>query len=342
METRPIMRTRKVIALSLISAGAAFLFSGCPAQPPGPCVVARAAAGPFTGIGNPYATHYYFTAGSEVATGAGCAEADIAAQLQTGASTNGDFTGGVWAEAYGMVTAINKVTGIVPAEFGWTAQYLTTLNQLQDYVECTPENASLYQTLGVGGGADGGPCVDNPIVYGAFTTDTEDSNNTCTIAQSDAGTQVVNGVLVTYSIPSAVVYTNAAAGEGTQIQMKVTITRQTPTASCARSYTAIGLWPSALCNVNNDCNPLPQPGNTPPRPLGSGILTGIPLVCDLTLPGLDPTIVPSDAFCGTATPLPWISLTPSCGGGAKDNDGTNGSGNCFYTNASPTTFPYTQ
>jgi hypothetical protein len=340
METRPIMRTRKVIALSLISAGAAVLFSGCPAQPPGPCVVARAAFSPFGPPGTPYATHYYFVAGSQ--TG------DCTTDPTVAAWPPGDFTGGIFAEAYGEVTAIDKVTGLVPEEFGWTSTYGNN-NGLADYVECTPTNADLYaaQTPPIGGGADGGPCVDNPIAFGAFTTDTEDSNNTCVIAGSDAGTQVVNGVLVTYNFNKVLVYTNAAAGEGTQIQANVTMTRQSLTpgvAACTRSYVALGLWPATVCNVNNDCNAIPQPGLTPPRPLGSGILTNIPVFCDLTLPGSDPVIVPSASFCGTPTDQSYISLTPGCGGGDKDNNGVDipgSSGVCFFTNASPTSFPYT-
>jgi hypothetical protein len=327
------MRTRKVIALSLISAGAAVLFSGCPAQPPGPCVVARAAFSPFGPPGTPYVTHYYFVAGSDTA---GCTDPSIVWPA-------GDFTGGVFAEAYGMVTAVDKVTGLIPEEFGWTNTY-GNFNGLPDYVECTPTNADLYAANGVGGGADGGPCVDNPISFGAFTTDTEDSNNTCVIAGSDAGTQVVaDGTLVTYNYTKVLVYTNAAAGEGTQIQANVTMTRQSPTATCTRQYVAIGLWPAAVCNVDNDCNAVPQPSITPPRPLGSGILTGIPTVCDLTIPGMDPVIVPSSSFCGTPTDQSYISLTPGCGGGDKDNNGVDipgSSGLCFFTGASPTAFPY--
>jgi hypothetical protein len=283
METRPIMRTRKVIALSLISAGAAVLFGGCPAQPPGPCVVARTGAIAFEGAnGNAYAVQYFFQAGSQ--TG------DCTTDPAVAAWPSGDFTGGVWAEAYGAVTASKKLVGMVPDEFGWPNPYRNDVG-LRDYVECTPTNNPLYAARGLPA------CVDDPIIFGNFTTDVEDSNNTCTITGTDAGTQLVNGVLVSYAFTNTLVYTNAAAGEGTQIQANVTITRasQTPgVAACVRNYVAIGLWPIAVCNVDNDCNPLPQPDNNPARPIGSGILTGIPVVCNLLFAAEDPIIVPNN------------------------------------------------
>lgn len=336
------MRTRKVIALSLISAGAAVLFSGCPDQPAGPCVVARAGAGPFSDPGVPYATHYYFTSES-----GNCSDPAVDAGWPAR-----DFTGALWAEAYGNVSDIDKPTGLVPEEFGWTS-FARNRNNLRDYVECTPLNADLYALHGIGGGYDGGACVDDPISHGAFTTDAEDSNGLCTIAEKAAGSQVVNGVFVTYSFPKSILYVPAASGEGTQIQVPVvTITRQALGSAnvCVRTYQALGLWPSALCNVDNDCNANPQPNNTPPRPIGSGLLTHIPVFCDMTIPTLDPIIVPNgtlpdggpgpNAICGNSVPTPYLSLTPNCGG-SKDNNGTAGTGNCFYSNASPTTFPYT-
>jgi hypothetical protein len=321
METRPIMRTRKGLALGLISAGAAVLFAGCPAQPPGPCVVARAFASAIEGTtpGYPYVAQYYLVPGSGTA---GCLDPTILASWPAG-----NFVGAIWSEAYGPVTAVNKLVGWVPEEFGWTNSYTG------DYVECSPINDVNYTT----------PCNDNPVVFGNFTTDLEDSNNTCTVMGTDAGTQLINGIQVTYDFTSTLVYTNASAGEGTQIQANVTITRATATASCSKSYVAIGLWPIALCNVDNDCNPLPQGESvTPPRPLGSGLLPGIPANCNLGLVAQDPIIVPgADQFggCGTVD-TPFINLTLGCGGGAKDNNNTGGAGMCFYVNPSATTFPY--
>ncbi len=325
------MRTRKVIALSLISAGAALLFSGCPAQPPGPCVVARAFASAIEGTtpGFPYVVQYYFKDET-----AGCTDPAYAAW------PTGNFVGGVWSEAYGPVTAVNKLVGWVPEEFGYTNSYPDlNANGLQDYVECTPLNNVLYAT----------PCTHDPISYGNFTTDTEDSANTCTVLQTDAGTQLIGNVLVTYSYTKTLVYTNAAAGEGTQIQADVTIVRasQTPgTPSCVRDYTGIGLWPVILCNVDNDCNPNPQPSITPPRPIGSGLLPGIPYTCNAGLVGQDFVSVPGDVLandwgCGDGvTAQPFLPLTLGCGGGAKDNNGTGGTSICFFASPSATQFPY--
>jgi hypothetical protein len=312
------MRTRKVIALGLISAGAAVLLAGCPAQPPGPCVVARAFASAIEGTnpGYPYVTQYYLVAGS---ASAGCADPTILASWPAG-----DFVGAIWAEAYGPVTAVNKLVGWVPEEFGWTNSYTG------DYVECSPINDVNYTT----------PCTDNPVIFGNFTTDTEDSNNTCTVEGTDAGTQLINGIQVTYNFGSTLVYTNASAGEGTQIQANVTITRATATASCSRSYVALGLWPVVLCNVDNDCNPNPQGSATPPRPLGSGLLPGIPTNCNTGLVSQDPIQVPAgEGFCGPDA-TPFINLTVGCGGGAKDNDNTGGANICFYQSPSATSFPY--
>jgi hypothetical protein len=256
------MRTRKFIALSLISAGAAILFTGCPAQPPGPCVVARTGGGPLTGngAGFPYVAQYYLKAGSE--TG------DCTTNPVIAAFPAGNFVGQIWAEAYGAVTASKKLTGLVPEEFGWTNQYLG------DYVECGPFDPG---------------CPDYPVALGNFTADSEDENGNCTIQGFDAGVQVVDGVTVTYNFSTVLVYATAAAGEGTQMQATVTIARDT----CVRSYTAIGLWPTAVCNVDNDCNPNPQPGNVPARPLGSGTLPGIPLQC-VNAAANDPVIVPNN------------------------------------------------
>jgi hypothetical protein len=316
------MRTRKFIALSLISAGAAILVTGCPSQPPGPCVVARTGGGPLTGngAGFPYVAQYYLTPGSE--TG------DCTTNPAIAAWPAGNFVGQIWAEAYGAVTASLKLTGLVPEEFGWTNQYTG------DYVEC--------------GQFDPG-CTHNPISLGNFTADVEDENGNCTIKGSDAGQQEVNGVLVTYDYTNVLVYATAAAGEGTQMQATVTITRDDGVgAACVRSYTAIGLWPTAVCNVDNDCNPNPQPNNSPPRPLGSGTLPGIPLQC-VNAAANDPILVPGD-FLGPdgfgctdgSTDEPYVIQTVGCGGGAKDNNGTGGTSICFFVGPGPTTFPYLQ
>ncbi len=181
------MRTRKVIALSLLSAGALVLFSGCPAQPPGPCVVARAFASNIEGSnpGANYVVQYFFTAGSE--TG------DCTTDPAVAAWPAGDFVGGIWAEAFGPVTAVNKVTGLVPDEFGWTNAYTG------DYVEGSPNSAT--------------PVTDNPIILGHFTTDTEDPSGSCTITPTSPGVQLVNGVLVTYQYTTAILYVTAAAGK---------------------------------------------------------------------------------------------------------------------------------
>ena len=88
METRP-MRTRKVIALSLLS-GAAVLFSGCPNQPPGPCVIARTGGGGAEGIGSPYIVKYYLKAGGS--TGDCTTNPNMAPYA-------GDFVAALYAEA---------------------------------------------------------------------------------------------------------------------------------------------------------------------------------------------------------------------------------------------------
>jgi hypothetical protein len=290
------MRTRKVIALSLLSAGAAFLFSGCPNQPPGPCVVARAFASQIEGTnpGANYVLQYYFL---NEAPGSDCTTDPAVAAWPAG-----NFVGALWAEAYGPVTAIDKVTGLVPEEFGWTNSYTG------DYVECSPIT-------------DGPSCTDNPIILGNFTTDTEDVNGTCIIQGNDAGTQVVNGVTVTYNFPSTLVLVQSAAGEGTQIQATVQITRQSGmagVAACVRNYTAIGFWPTAICNVDNDCNPLPQPDNTPPRPIGSGLLPGIPYTCSTTLVPQDPIFAPDNV--PSTTPATPCALQGPTGGSGTTTD----------------------
>jgi hypothetical protein len=258
------MRTRKVFVLSLLS-GAAVLFSGCPAQPPGPCVVARATGGAAEGIGSPYVVKYFL----KTSTGDCTTNPNIAPYATTNGN-GGDFVGALWAEAYGPVTAVDKITGLVPEEFGWTNGYTG------DYV--------------AGGPNTGGP--DNPVILGNFTTDLEDANNTCTIMGTSPGVQVINGVTVSYNYTSTLVYTNAAAGEGAQIQADVTITRTDGATTCTNTYTGIGLWPTAVCNVANDCNPQAQPALN--RALGSGLLTGIPLVCDTTLVAEDPIVAPNN------------------------------------------------
>lgn len=313
METRP-MRTRKVIALSLIFAGVAIL-SGCPDQPAGPCLPARAFAGILgNGTGTPYVVQYYLTAGSE--TG------DCTSNAAINAWPHGNFVGQVWAEAYGPVTASKKLTGMVPEEFGWTNQFTG------DYVQGSPNSTP--------------PVANNPVIFGNFTTDTEDSAGTCTIQGTDAGVQLVNGVTVSYDFKNVLMLVQAAAGEGTQMQASVTITRTDPASpgtACVRKYTALGLWPSALCNVDNDCNPYPQPGAN--RPLGSGLLPGIPYTCNSGLVAQDPILVPtSSALCGETVATPFILENSGCGGGSLDNNGTAGTSICFFQNPSPTKFPY--
>jgi hypothetical protein len=337
METQPIMRTRKVIALSLLSAGAAVLFGGCPSQPNEPCVVARTGAIAFEGApGNPYAVNYFFL---NEAPGSDCTAA-AAANPNIGLWPAGDFTGAVFAEAYGPVTAVNKLVGFIPEEFGWTNSWGNT-NGLLDYVECTPTNNSLYAANGLP------PCTDDPIIFGNFTDVRADSNEICTITDTDAGTQLINGVQVTYNFTKTSVYTAAYGGEGTQMQASVTITRQTagptgPTGpACVRNYTAIGLWPTTVCNVDNDCNPFPQPSNNPPRPLGSGVLPGVPVVCNLAFVGLDPVIVPNNIPqvpflpCTISAPDPVTGkTTDSCvadgapGTACSDLSADGGSGIC--------------
>jgi hypothetical protein len=320
------MRTRKVIALSLLSAGAAFLFSGCPNQPPGPCVVARAFASQIEGTnpGANYVLQYYFL---NEAPGSDCTTDPAVAAWPAG-----NFVGALWAEAYGPVTAINKVTGLVPEEFGWTNSYTG------DYVECSPIT-------------DGPACTDSPIILGNFTTDTEDVNGTCTIQGTDAGTQVVNGVQVTYSFPSTLVLVQSQAGEGTQIQASVTITRQSATpgvAACVRNYTALGFWPTAICNVANDCNPLPQPDLAPPggpRPIGSGLLPGIPYTCSIGAGGLvgqDPIIAPDNVpSTDPATPCAIDGMgTDTCAAFA-DGDAGVAPGSCLNQTATDLGVPCT-
>jgi hypothetical protein len=256
------MRTRKVIALSLLS-GAAVLFSGCPNQPPGPCVIARTGGGGAEGIGSPYLVKYYLKTGGSTGD---CTTNPFMAPYA------GDFVAALYAEAYGPVTAINKITGMVPEEFGWTGGYTG------DYVQGSPNSTP--------------PVTNNPVIAGNFTTDTEDVNNECTVMGTAPGVQLINGVTVSYNYTSMLVYTNAAAGEGTQIQADVTITRTDGVNTCTNNYTALGLWPETVCNVNDDCNPNPEPAIG--RALGSGILTGIPVKCDLTLVAEDNVIVPGN------------------------------------------------
>ncbi len=328
------MRTRKVIALSLLSTGALVLFSGCPAQPPGPCVVARTGASVLQGTdpGANYIVQYYFTA--EASTGSNCANAVATDPTGIGAWPTGNFVGGIYADAFGAVTDINKVTGLVPEEFGWTNTYTG------DYVQGSPNSNP--------------PVTNNPIALGHFTTDTFDANSVCTITPTSPGVQVINGVTVTYQFTSVLMYAAAIAGEGTQMQAQVSITRTSAAGgTCIRNYTAIGLWPSVLCNIDNDCNPLPQPGANPPRPIGSGLLTGIPVACNLSLVANDPIKVPAADLavvaCGDGTDQPWLEQTNGCGGGAKNNNGISVNPNppsqtglCFYSSPSPTKFPYLQ
>jgi hypothetical protein len=310
------MRTRKVIALSLLSAGAAVLFSGCPNQPPGPCVVARAFASQIEGTnpGANYVVQYYFL---NEAAGSDCATASLA-DPAVAAWPSGNFVGALWAEAYGPVTAIDKVTGLVPEEFGWTNSYTG------DYVQGSPITGS---------------STNSPIILGNFTTDTEDPNGTCTIQGTDAGVQVVNTVTVTYAFPSTLVLVQSAAGEGTQIQAAVTITRQSGLAAvpaCIRNYTALGFWPTAICNIDNDCNPNPQPDATPPRPIGSGLLPGVPFACNMGLVAQDPIFAPDNVPSTTpATPCAIDGMgTDTCAAFA-DGDAGVAPGACLNQVVTP-------
>ncbi len=332
------MRTRKVIVLSLISAGAAFLFSGCPSQPPSPCVIGHAGGSPAgNGPGHQYVVQWYLN------TDAGAPSAACAAAAYSYWPA-GDFVGGLYVESYGAVTASQKLVGMVPEEFGWTNSYTN------DYVQ-----GALIDDAG----------YPNPVSLGNFNTDTQYANGTCIIAQQVGGAAqqqfvptgspngaatIVTGPLqtVTYSFPVAIVYTAPAAGEGTQIQVTAQVTRDDGVSGpCVRNYIGIGLWPAANCNTTSDCNPNPTPSAG--RPLGSGVLPGIPTTCNLTIANNDPVLVPAtggyqDAYgCGDGvTPVPFVNISTSsgCGGGSVDNNNTGGLGLCFYPNPSPTTFPY--
>ncbi len=321
------MRTRKVILLSLVSAGAAFLFSGCPSQPASPCVIAHSGGSGRAGTGQSYLVQYYLDTDAGVPSAA-CANASYSYW------PTGDFVGGLFVESYGAVTDSLKLVGMVPEEFGWTNPFTG------DYVQGSPNSSP--------------PIANDPIVRGNFTTDTQSANGTCIISQQDGGQAVQlftpSGApgpqTVTYSINDAVVYTNPAAGEGTQIYYPLTIIRDDGSGNvCVRHYIGVGLWPTALCNVDNDCNPNPQPSNG--RPLGSGVLPGIPVTCNLTIGNNDPVLVPDSDLtlvgCNTTPPssLPFANLSPGCLGPAIDNNNTGGTGVCFFPNPSPTTFPYT-
>ena len=280
------MRTRKVIVLSLISAGAAVLFSGCPSEPPSPCVIGHAGGSPSgNGPGHGYVVQYFLNTDAGFQPSAACSAPAYAYW------PSGNFYAGLYVESFGAVTASQKLVGLVPDEFGWTNSYLN------DYVQGAPiDGPSL---------PDGG-LFPNPVILGNFTTDTQNANGTCVITQQDGGAGIQtfvptatpdNGATVlfgplqtvTYEIPVALVYTNQAAGEGTQIQFAARITRDDGVSgACVRNYIGIGLWPAALCNVNNDCNPNPQPTNG--RPLGSGILTGIPTTCNLNIGSQSPVV----------------------------------------------------
>jgi hypothetical protein len=335
MESEP-KRAGEVVTLTLLLASAAVLCSGCISQPESPCVIAHAGGG-LGGVGTPYIAQYYVTA---TPPSANCLLPQYAYW------PTGNFVGEIFAESYGPVTGTNKLVGWLPEEFGWSNGYTG------EYIEGGPNSAVQ---------PDGG--FPNPVAFGNFTTTLQDTNGTCLVAGTDGGTQNINGINTTYDFTKVLVYTNPAAGEGFQIQANVTITRDDGTGvPCVQSYVAIGLWPSALCNVDNDCNPNPQPNGNPPRPLGSGLLPGTPYVCATDLAGSDPIIVPApylEATKANGTPpescpyvttladgglqasnIPYALLSGPCGGGTKDNNGTNGVNICFYPSPSPTTFPY--
>ncbi len=328
MESRPTNARRGFALLLIIGA--------CGSQPESPCVIGHAGGG-LGQVGTAYIALYYAVATSPPAN---CLLPQYAYW------PTGNFVGEIFAESYGPVTGNNKLVGWVPEEFGWTNAYTG------DYVQGSPNSAMQ---------PDGG--FPNPVAFGNFTTTVQDLNGTCTVIGLDGGTQNVNGVSTTYDFSRVLVYTNPAGGEGFQIQATVTITRDDGTGvACVQAYVAIGLWPSALCNVDNDCNPSPQPTDNPPRQLGSGILPGTPYHCAADLPGNDPIIVPaayleasqvngnSPGNCPYVTslpdggyeaaPTPYALLTGQCGGATLDNNGTNGVNICFYPNPAPTTFPY--
>jgi len=288
------MRTRKVIALSLLTGGAALLFSGCPSNPPSICTIARTAQGPAGAVaGFGFAVHYYYSPGLDVGD---CSALDAGS----------DFSSVLWTEAYGGSPAVDPtianggtyITGMMPEEFGWTQPYLQT------YIQGSPMDPNPADPIG-----------GFPIIYGAFTSYRQDTNGECTINQTDAGSQLINGTLVTYSFPKVLVYNDPYAGEGTQLQIAAQITRGT----CTRSYVGIGMWPIALCNVDNDCNPNAQPSYNPPRPIGSGLLPGFNYACsgadggqgivslDLTYPPANVNVTPTTAClvgAGTLTSPP--------------------------------------
>ncbi|MGO9063161.1 MAG: hypothetical protein ACLQIH_00315 [Myxococcaceae bacterium] len=314
------MRTRKVIYLSLISAGAAFLFSACPAQPPGPCVIAHTAGGGF-GNGTPYVAYYYLNSDAGFAPSAACANADFAYWPL------GDFVGQIYVESYGYVTENLKLTAMVPDEFSYTTPFTG------DYVQGSPNSTP--------------PVANSPLVLGNFTTDVVSAQGTCVIVMDGGpGTQVIaepaGNQTVQYSYPTATVYSTPAAGAGTQMEASAIITRTDATTGdvCTRNYNLLALWPTAVCQVDNDCNPNPQPSNSPPRPLGSGVLPGIPTNCNATMVTMAPVMVDTSSSC---SPSPYILATTSngCGGGSINNNSIAAfDGVCFFQNFSPTTFPY--
>ncbi len=287
------MRTRKVIALSLLTGGAALLFSGCPSNPPSICTIARTAQGPSAALaGFGFAVHYYYSPGLDVG--------DCTAQ-----GAGADFSSVLWTEAYGGSPAVDPtianggtyITGMMPEEFGWTQPYLQT------YIQGSPISP-------------GDPLGGFPIIYGQFATYRQDTNGECTINQMDAGSQLINGELVTYSFPKVLVYNDPYAGEGTQLQIDAQITRGT----CTRTYVGIGMWPIALCNVDNDCNPNAQPSLNPPRAIGSGLLPGFNYACSGSDGG--PSIVSLDLTYPPAN-VNVTPTTPCLVGGAGEDSCVN-------------------
>jgi len=239
--------------------------------------------------------------------------------------------------------------GMVPEEFGWTNSYTG------DYIQGSP-NSYTCDGSGLPSGCTPAPVANNPIIFGNFTTSSQLADGTCVLLQADggAGTQVVSGGnTVTYEFPITTIYNAAQSGAGTQIQVRARITRDDHSGNvCVRNYTGIGLWPLTVCNADIDCDANPSEG----RPIGSGILGGIPLNCNPNLVALDPVIVPanllannsqgiyscSDLPDGGSTAQPFINQPAGCGGGVTDNNGVGGTNICFYTNAAANTFPYTQ
>jgi hypothetical protein len=255
---------------------------------------------------------------------------DCASDPRIAPLSDGNFVGLVWAEAFGAVNDAPKEVGLVPEEFAWTNAYTG------DYVEGSPNSI-----LPDGGNAG---ITDVPIAYGRFSSDKPDPGGFCYIEGIAPGAQYINGVRVAYAYTSVSLYDAVVAGQGSQLEASVTVTRDNGMGNpCVRRYTALGLWPAVVCNVDDDCNPLAEPSAQPPRPLGSGLLPGIPTVCAMHLAPQDPVIVPAAVLSGTGCggrDEPYILQPAVCGGANKNQNGIpvsiadGGTGLCFYPNAS--------